>query len=373
MSRIETPDRPEALTAIIAIALFIPLLAGVYTSCDKKKGNTVTVEQQSPPPNPVPTPTPQPPNPTPTPNPNPGTLQNQWISLNNVNPPTPRANHSAIWTGTRMIVWGGQDAASTKGDGAALDPVSGNWTTLGTGGAPSPRYGHKAAWDGSKMFIWGGTNGTTYFDDGFTYDPATNAWAPVVFEDQVLAGRSGHSLVYNGQTFLMWGGSSPAKPTGYIDGGYYLLNGFWSTLSGTAPILARINHSAVWTGSRMIMFGGQNQGVTSQDGFIFDPNTNIFSQMLVAPNTPANRSSHSAVWTGSQMLIWGGLLQGITTSYYADGRIYDYVSTNWTIMSTTGAPTARAGHTAVWAGDAMIIWGGTSGPATYLNNGAVFH
>jgi hypothetical protein len=32
----------------------------------------------------------------------------------------------------------------------------------------------------------------------------------------------------------------------------------------------------------------------------------------------------------------------------------------WTPTSTTNAPTARGGHTAVWTGSEMIIWGGTS-------------
>ena len=30
----------------------------------------------------------------------------------------------------------------------------------------------------------------------------------------------------------------------------------------------------------------------------------------------------------------------------------------WTATSTTNAPTARAGHTAVWTGSEMIVWGG---------------
>ena len=371
MSHIETPGKPEAVTAILAIALFVPLMAGVFTNCDGfgKKSSEVTV-QNAPPPAPMPVPVP-----VPVPNPNP-VLLNQWIALNSVTPPAARAAHSAVWTGSKMIIWGGQNAAGVRADGAALDPLTGVWTPIQTVGAPPARFGHTANWNGTRMVLWGGTNGTTYYKDGYSYDPVTNAWAAITGEDDPMnspAARASHSMVYDGQTFLLWGGGSAAQPNGYIDGGNYLLNGFWNLLTGAAPVLARIAHSAVWTGSKMIMFGGQNNGITSQDGFIYDPITRVFAGMSVAANTPSNRSGHAAVWTGSKMVVWGGLLQGITTSYYGDGRIYDYATTGWSVMAIAGAPVARAGHSAVWAGDAMIIWGGTSGPAAYYNTGAVFH
>lgn len=372
-------DTPEPLTALLAIALFVPLVAGVFTSCDafKKKSNNVVVEQQAPPVTPTPTPTPTP-GPSPAPSPYPGPLQNQWLSLNSTNPPAARAGHSAIWTGSRMIIWGGVGNTGALADGATLDPITGTWTTIAIG--PTARFGHSAAWNGNRMVIWGGTNGTTFYNDGYAFDPVLNAWSPLSSEDTPglsPAPRSGHTWVFTGSSFLMWGGASNSAPNGHIDGGHYLLNSFWSLLTSNPPaqILARIAHTAVWTGTRMIMFGGQNNGITSQDGFLFDPNTNVFTTIPVQPNTPANRSGHSAVWTGTQMLVWGGLLQGITTSYYNDGRIYDFASGAWFVMNTAPASlTARAGHSAVWAGDAMIIWGGTTSVAPmYRNDGAVWH
>src|SRR5947208_13421967 len=39
------------------------------------------------------------------------------------------------------------------------------------------------------------------------------------------------------------------------------------------------------------------------------------------------------------------------------------VGDTWTLISTTNAPSARAGHTAVWTGSEMIVWGvGITGP-----------
>ena len=65
-----------------------------------------------------------------------------------------------------MLVWGGHNGSPTGGvlnTGAAynpFDPVTGTdvWTTISTTGAPSPRLLHTAAWTGSEMVIWGGAD-----------------------------------------------------------------------------------------------------------------------------------------------------------------------------------------------------------------------
>ena len=64
---------------------------------------------------------------------------------------------------------------------------------------------------------------------------------------------------------------------------------------------------------------------------------------------------HTAVWTGSEMIVWGGLW---LRRFNSGGR-YNPSTDSWTATSTTNAPTARYGHTAVWTGSEMIVWGGT--------------
>lgn len=68
---------------------------------------------------------------------------------------------SAAWTGRAMVVWGGYDAYAGEGqgvfgDGAAYDPRADAWDEVS--GAPlSPRCNHSAVWTGTLMVIWGGT------------------------------------------------------------------------------------------------------------------------------------------------------------------------------------------------------------------------
>jgi hypothetical protein len=72
---------------------------------------------------------------------------------------------------------------------------------------------------------------------------------------------------------------------------------------------------------------------------------------------PSPRLGHSAVWTGDAMIVWGG--QDTACCLANTGGRYDPVSDSWTPTETSGAPSARRWHVAVWTGSDMIVWGGT--------------
>ena len=76
-------------------------------------------------------------------------------------------------------------------------------------------------------------------------------------------------------------------------------------------------------------------------------------------DAPSARSGHSAIWDGQHLLVWGGNAGGASPIYVNTGGIYDPVADQWQTMSPLGAPDARSGHTTVWDGTEMIVWGGT--------------
>src|SRR5438067_10156752 len=104
-----------------------------------------------------------------------GTPIGRWTAL--PAGPAIRVRHSAVWTGTHMLVWGGQQirGARFRADGDAFDPASGRWSAVP--GAPlAPRGGNVAAWTGSRLLVWGGDvqgprSGTHSFGDGASFDP----------------------------------------------------------------------------------------------------------------------------------------------------------------------------------------------------------
>jgi hypothetical protein len=66
------------------------------------------------------------------------------------------------------------------------------------------------------------------------------------------------------------------------------------------------------------------------------------------------------------MILWGGVVSGPT--FLNTGGRYDPGADSWTATNTISAPEARAGHTAVWTGSEMIVWGGQSDNSPFLLN-----
>jgi hypothetical protein len=57
-----------------------------------------------------------------------------------------------------MVVWGGLASPSTYfNTGGRYNPGTDGWTATNTSNAPSARYAHTAVWTGSEMIVWGGT------------------------------------------------------------------------------------------------------------------------------------------------------------------------------------------------------------------------
>jgi hypothetical protein len=75
--------------------------------------------------------------------------------------PGARTAHTAVWTGSDMIVWGGDAQGFEWRTGGRYDPASDTWVPTGTTGAPAGRGGHRAVWTGSRMIVWGGSTGSS--------------------------------------------------------------------------------------------------------------------------------------------------------------------------------------------------------------------
>jgi N-acetylneuraminic acid mutarotase len=143
---------------------------------------------------------------------------NTWTPTSTVNAPIGRSNTTAIWTGSKMIVWGGWIWSSSNytiyNTGGIYDPQTNTWTPTSTVNAPSERSGHIAVWTGSKMIVWGGNNTTSGpLDTGGIYDPQTNTWTPtstVNAPDE----RAYHTAVWTGSKMIVWGGRGTNNPAG---------------------------------------------------------------------------------------------------------------------------------------------------------------
>ena len=216
-----------------------------------------------------------------------------------------------MWTGSEMIVWGGNNPAASRNTGGRYNPVSDSWVATSTTNAPLGRVGHTAVWTGSEMIVWGG---------GMKFEflvPAEN--------------------------------TIPAQIVGQLP---------------APPMRHRASHS-----QRSLDRQGDDHLGRMEWLQLFQHRREIQSKHRQLGSHQYCQSRpleyyHTAVWTGNEMIIWGGW-NG--SNYFNTGGRYNPSTNSWTATSTTNAPSARPGHTAVWTGSEMIVWGGNN--PTQLNTG----
>jgi Galactose oxidase, central domain len=268
-------------------------------------------------------------------------------------PIAPRSEYAAIWTGKKMIVWGGYSGNTQYGDGAAYDPATRTWTKL----AASPLAGQDlpvTVWTGKDMLIFGGSGTSGASSHGAAYDPATNTWRKLAPIPASLGGNltgSGSYAVWTGKVMVAWGffgngggahgGGSLAAAT------YNPAANSWTT--GTAaPGRAPLFGDAFWTGKQMIVWGYSSPG--HLEGFAYDPATERWSMLPASPLGRAGRDSMLAVWTGRYLVVGGG--DG-SAGLQKDAAAYDPATHSWTRLPD--APVGFEGN-----GTAPDIWTGAS-------------
>jgi hypothetical protein len=104
-----------------------------------------------------------------------------WTATTTNNAPEARWFHTAVWTDSEMIVWGGcfgNPCSNFLDTGGIYDPGTDSWTTISTTNAPSARAYHTAVWTGSQMIVWGGEDRSGYFNTGGRYCAQSGASTP---------------------------------------------------------------------------------------------------------------------------------------------------------------------------------------------------
>ncbi len=280
--------------------------------------------------------------------------------------PAGRVDHTAVWTGSEMIVWGGQDGSEDtipRVTGGRYHPGTDSWIPTSVGsGMPAEREDHTAVWTGAEMIVWGGV-ASPYFDylqTGGRYDPGTDSWAPTSTGMGVPSRRILHTAVWSGTEMIVWGGYDQSDDVTNTGGRYDPADDSWvPTSTGTNVPEGRDDHTAVWSGTEMIVWGGG-----SNTGGRYDPVSDSWVPTSTGTDVPEARSFHTAVWSGTEMIVWGGY----GGPYLSTGGRYDPASDSWSPTSTgTDVPQARHHHAAVWSGTEMIVWGGID--PSLLNTG----
>ncbi len=278
-----------------------------------------------------------------------------------------RVDHTAVWTGREMILWGGtQGADAPRSDGARYDPAADAWTATDDDRAPVERDDHAAVWTGREMIVWGGNSYSEddyKLDDGARYDVKNDRWRAL--PTAPLTARDDPRAVWTGSAMLVWGGRDADGHTG--DGAaFYPGRDRWLPLAAKGAPQPREDHIAVWTGREMIIWGGWNGDDDARnyalDGARYDPARSRWRKMS-SKDAPPPREDASAIWTGRELIVWGGVIRDAEGERHqvASGGRYDPATDTWSPLPTRGAPSPREDGVVVWTGDEMIVWGGQQG------------
>jgi len=316
-----------------------------------------------------------------------------WTATKTTGAPTARSLYRiGVWTGTYLFLWGGNSGSSVLNDGARYSPGNGtgndSWYTLPTNNAPAGRTEHVAVYSPgmSRVVLWGGgltatggetNNGKNLVATGTTwYDQLSTS---TMARRRAAAGYDGSAAGTGLGGVVLWGGSSSAYPNGLNSGAVYSVSDGWAATTTTGAPSAREYATGVWRpGFYFIVWGGNSGTTVYGDGARWAPApTSDVWTTLGTTGAPAARTFHTALWADNQtgMVVWGGQTL-VTNSFFADGAVYYPVTQSWTALATTGAPSARSFHSAVYAtgtnSDVMFVWGGTNGSAV-TNTGGAYH
>jgi hypothetical protein len=235
-------------------------------------------------------------------------------------PLAPRAEPAVVFATTtgELLVWGGSAPRESRdgppparyADGAAFHPGKGTWRPL----AASPlsaRSGHAAVWTGSHMLVYGGETGPEGqpASDAAAYDPRADRWQRIAVPPEVALRRGGaHGFSPAPGVALL----TAAGGSGAGDGVRYdARSGTWTRLPapGDGVLPVRSGSSLVWGAGRLWVVGGQppDAGEDLADGAAFTLTTGAWSRVPPAP-APLHRAS--AVWTGCDLVFYGGTAHG---------------------------------------------------------------
>ena len=286
-------------------------------------------------------------------------LLDVWTETSTVNAPLGRTTPEAIWTGSEMIVFNGfvWSANNWVNDGGRYNPATDSWIPLPpvynlfTGGVPQTNK--FVFWTGTRMLVWGGDSVQNRFETigrtGALWDPQSNTWTPMAVYPFVS--RLGKTAVWTGSEMFVWGGYTRTggfPDAYYADGARYNpATDSWQMITGSDAV-PRAGHQAVWDGNRMLVWGGSAFSVASPPQS-YDPVANAWSALSTVGAPPSNGIVQQSLWTGRWWLL------AYLDSPYT-GFLYDSVDDAWQPMTSVNGPSSAVATKPVWTKSEMMYW-----------------
>ncbi len=226
----------------------------------------------------------------------------RWVPI--ASAMAPRAQVTPVFTGGAVVLAG----ARGPGDAWRWDTSLGSWVQFARGASSDvPRRDHSAVWTGEELLVWGGLDGAgRALSDGWRVSPTrrkSRAIASVGAD-----ARSEHRAVWANSEMFVFGGRDAQGRAMASLASYVPATDTWRARTAAHAPSARYEHVAVWTGRSVLVWGGTDGTRTLSDGGEYDPWDDSWTQLppLDARGVSVAREAAAAVWTGRELLVLGG-------------------------------------------------------------------
>jgi hypothetical protein len=257
-----------------------------------------------------------------------------------------------VWTGTELLIWGGtEDGGPEAGDGAAYDPVTRTWTPMPASPLSPRDWGApwasgSAVWTGTRALLWGGENGNgSLLMNGASYDPAGRTWA--MLPAALLPPDP------DGSRAIVWTGTHMVVIQPGTSAAFDPATNSWTT----APGLPLAIDSAEWTGSEVIAWAGR--GAQGLSAYAWVPGSGAWTSLPGQPG--GGWPFGTAASAGGRLLFLGGVMPCgalCPAANFGDGDWFDPSSGRW--ISLPEKFSGGFGP-AVWTGSAMVVFATKAG------------
>ncbi len=241
------------------------------------------------------------------------------------------------------------DVAGAGDAGSVANLATGKWSQL-----PAPplqaRVNTVMVWTGDRLIVWGGAglNGAV-FNDGAVYDPAAKAWKAMA------ASPLGGSNYPKG----LWSGKDVLVQTPTQDGAYDPRTDRWRLFPARPAAVSPVR-AAVWTGRELVAVGGDALAAAA-----LDPTTGQWRALAPVPAPAGHVASGvNPVWVGDRLLVWVAWKPPAPANQFAplgpsgvDLFSFDLARNAWSDLHPSGSdPPAGPAH---WNGEDVVFEGVT--------------
>ncbi|XP_041364759.1 kelch domain-containing protein 1-like [Gigantopelta aegis] len=304
--------------------------------------------------------------------------------------------HVSCELGGKIYAFGGvsQDGEELResNDLFLFDPAAQNpsWTKLVVKGSPPPpRSAAGLAAVDNKLYLFGGlSHAFGWFDDLYRFDIDSRTWSVFNCEGQRPSARDKLQCAVVDKRIFFFGGFGPKsadadleddddddeeiEETGNQEGAEF---GWFNDLfvldternKWSQPVqmnlgvpTARAAHAMCRMGRDIVVFGGRGIDARQNDLHIYNTDTRKWQMDLkVEGRQPEPRSFHTISAVNNRLVVIGG--RGLKNQHFSEIHIFDADTKQWLQPSVSGdVPSARGQHSAVVAGDSLVVCGGSA-------------